>query len=147
MLKSKPCERRCEDKVGNVTLGAGGVGGFAVVGGSADSGFAFDTEGNYCAYSMVCGMAPPLGLMAGGALGGVGGAGAGRLCSGTHVCLGGFRAGGHGLTGEIQALICNDGSVGVSRMFGGVGENWGGGGIGCILTLVCGNDSKSCGAH
>jgi RHS repeat-associated protein len=147
MWKPKPCVGNCDNKVVNVSIGAGGAGGGGVFGGSADSGFGFDSEGNSCIYSMICGMSVGMGLMAGGSLGGVGAVGGGRLCSGQHVCVGGFRTGGHGVTGEIQALACTDGSVGTSRMFGGIGENWGGGGLVCVLTLVCGKDSQCCGTH
>jgi hypothetical protein len=138
------CEK-CDNPVINFTFGAGGAGGIVVAGGTADSGGARDSEGNTCIYSMICGLAPPMGVMGGGGLGAVGGAGTGRLCSGTTMCIGGFRAGGAGALGNIQGLACADGSFTVSRVFGGLGEAWGGGAIVCKLTLICFSDSKCCG--
>jgi RHS repeat-associated protein len=137
---SKPCG--CKSSVGNASLGAGGIGGMLFVGVSADSGVASDTEGNVCIYSMTCAM---MGLNGGASLGGVGGAGSGRLCTGQSFCVGGYRFGGEGITGEGSVLACNDGGVGVSRGFAGVGETLPSGGLTeCRLTLQCFRDSPCC---
>jgi hypothetical protein len=137
----------CNNLVTNVSVGAGGVGGLFFGGGTADSGGARDSEGNTCLYSMICGLGPPMGILAGAGLGGVGGFGTGRLCSGSTTCVGGLRAGGSGALGNIQFLACADGGFSVSRGFGGGGGAWGGGAIVCKLTLICFSDSKCCGKH
>jgi RHS repeat-associated protein len=135
---------KCRDaSVLNFMGSAHGALGFGVFYGSGDVGVAFDTEGNLCAAFMICGMAPPMGVMVGGAAGVAGSVGTGRLCSGEVPCVGIIRAGGHGIVGEGQALKCGD-DLAIGRGLVLAGELWGGGIVGCVLKLVCSSDSECC---
>jgi len=133
----------CGNSVANFAGGAGGQYGLGPVFVSADSGVAFDTEGNVCLYSMICGMAPPMGVIVGGGLGLAGSGGGGRLCTGQSTCVGITRMGGAGILGEGQVLKCGS-SLTFGRGLLLAGEVAGGGVIGCKLTLMCFHDSKCC---
>jgi len=120
----------------NFSIGAGGSGMYMLLSGTADSGIAFDTAGNFCFYSMICtggGLQTPVA----GELGLVAGMGNGALCSGESDSKGIFWQGGKGLVGQGQVLNGSDGTS-FSRALLGIGMA--GGGIGataCHTTLVC----------
>jgi RHS repeat-associated protein len=117
--------------------------GMDAVYGSLDAGFAFDTEGNQCLAFMFCGMAPPMGIIVGAGAGGAASAGTGRLCSGESTCVGITWAGGAGIAGEGQALKCGN-NLTIGRGIFLLGEMWGAGVTGCVLKLICRNDSECC---
>lgn len=123
----------------NFSVGAGGMGMFGPFSASADAGVALDTRGNVCVYSTMCygvGWQTPLA----GALGLVGGVGAGEICSSQSDSEGVFWMGGKGIVGEGEVLIGPDGSS-LSRGLLGVGwavENPAGLGYkSCHTTLIC----------
>lgn len=120
----------------NFSIGAGGSGMYMLVNGGADSGFAFDTAGNFCFYSTICtggGLQTPLA----GELGLVGGIGTGELCSGQSDSKGPSWQGGRGLVGQGQILTGSDGTS-VSRGLIGIGMPGGGvGATACHTTMVC----------
>jgi RHS repeat-associated protein len=135
--------KNCDDPVANFSLGAGGQIGMIAAMPAADSGVAFDTDGNVCAYSLICAASFPTAMAMLPSLYWTASAGNGRLCSGQTECIGAFRVRAVGGGAQGQMLYCG-GGFSFGRGGAVVGGTSGGGMIRCQLTLICSKDSDCC---
>ena len=115
-------------------VGFGGSWHYGAIGYGGESGVAIDTAGSICFYTQTCwtlglGVAGGVGVSVGGQTGGI--------SSGDQESEGIFMSGGAGVFGGGQGTQGADGSMGLSKGFGGVGSGAAGGRIYCTTRYYC----------
>ncbi|PMQ10378.1 tRNA nuclease WapA [Janthinobacterium sp. AD80] len=118
----------------NMTVGYGSSVHLGPVGYSMDSGFAADTNLNFCSYVTKC---YTVGMGATISHGTVYSVGGGLLSSGSTDYGGAFWTGGNGALGSAQILTDKNGNIVYGRGVGGAGYGAAGGALLCTMKTSC----------